>query len=137
MLCTFWRANRSGGGKTKLCHVSVIDSHGNRPSICPLVVVQASFFILICCSYDDDSYGTNTIYGYTPLDYMDFVFVFDSRKLADAHMTAFEPESLGNLVAGMDFHKFYFDNGTFFICVLFPRIFFFALRLLDSYACLG
>ncbi|CAG7822499.1 unnamed protein product [Allacma fusca] len=33
-------------------------------------------------------------------------------KLADAHMTAFEPESLGNLVAGMDFHKFYFDNGV-------------------------
>jgi len=32
-------------------------------------------------------------------------------KLADPHMTAFEPESLGNLVAGMDFHKFYFDNG--------------------------
>jgi len=32
-------------------------------------------------------------------------------KLADPHMTAFEPESLGNLVAGMDFHKFYFENG--------------------------
>ena len=25
-------------------------------------------------------------------------------------MTAFEPESLSNLVEGMDFHKFYFDN---------------------------
>lgn len=25
-------------------------------------------------------------------------------------MTAFEPESVGNLVAGMDFHRFYFDN---------------------------
>ena len=25
-------------------------------------------------------------------------------------MTAFEPEALGNLVEGMDFHKFYFDN---------------------------
>ena len=49
------------------------------------------------------------------------VFVFDSRKLADAHMTAFEPESLGNLVAGMDFHKFYFDNGTlFFMCFISP-----------------
>jgi hypothetical protein len=26
-------------------------------------------------------------------------------------MTAFEPGALGNLVEGMDFHKFYFDNG--------------------------
>lgn len=25
-------------------------------------------------------------------------------------MTAFEPESVGNLVAGMDFHRFYFEN---------------------------
>lgn len=32
-------------------------------------------------------------------------------------MTAFEPEALGNLIEGMDFHKFYFDNGKaiFFI----------------------
>lgn len=28
-------------------------------------------------------------------------------------MTAFEPEALGNLVEGMDFHKFYFDNGNY------------------------
>jgi len=33
-------------------------------------------------------------------------------KLADPHMTAFEPESLGNLVAGLDFHRFYFDNSV-------------------------
>lgn len=26
-------------------------------------------------------------------------------------MTCFEPETLGNLIEGMDFHKFYFDNG--------------------------
>ena len=25
-------------------------------------------------------------------------------------MTAFEPEAIGNLVEGLDFHKFYFDN---------------------------
>lgn len=24
-------------------------------------------------------------------------------------MTAFEPEAMGNLIEGMDFHKFYFD----------------------------
>jgi hypothetical protein len=32
-------------------------------------------------------------------------------KICDPHVTAFEPESLGNLVEGMDFHKFYFENG--------------------------
>ncbi|XP_076361596.1 calcium/calmodulin-dependent protein kinase type II alpha chain isoform X14 [Tachypleus tridentatus] len=31
-------------------------------------------------------------------------------KYCDPHLTAFEPEALGNLVEGMDFHKFYFDN---------------------------
>uniref|UniRef100_T1INT6 calcium/calmodulin-dependent protein kinase n=1 Tax=Strigamia maritima TaxID=126957 RepID=T1INT6_STRMM len=31
-------------------------------------------------------------------------------KICDPHITSFEPESLGNLVEGMDFHKFYFEN---------------------------
>ncbi|XP_067011001.1 calcium/calmodulin-dependent protein kinase type II alpha chain isoform X9 [Anabrus simplex] len=36
---------------------------------------------------------------------------FDAyTKLCDPHLTAFEPEALGNLVEGLDFHKFYFDN---------------------------
>ncbi|XP_044736608.1 calcium/calmodulin-dependent protein kinase type II alpha chain isoform X11 [Chrysoperla carnea] len=33
-------------------------------------------------------------------------------KICDPHLTAFEPEAMGNLVEGMDFHKFYFDNGN-------------------------
>lgn len=31
-------------------------------------------------------------------------------KLVDPHLTAIEPESKGNLVEGMEFHKFYFEN---------------------------
>lgn len=33
------------------------------------------------------------------------------RKLCDPNMTAFEPDALGNLITGMEFHKFYFENG--------------------------
>lgn len=39
--------------------------------------------------------------------------IYASRKICDPHMTAFEPEAIGNLVEGMDFHKFYFDNGNY------------------------
>ncbi|CAB3369402.1 Hypothetical predicted protein [Cloeon dipterum] len=36
---------------------------------------------------------------------------FDAyTKICDPHLTAFEPEALGNLVEGMDFHKFFFEN---------------------------
>jgi calcium/calmodulin-dependent protein kinase (CaM kinase) II len=33
-------------------------------------------------------------------------------RLCDPNMTAFEPEAIGNLVEGLEFHKFYFDNLT-------------------------
>lgn len=39
-------------------------------------------------------------------------YLFYFSKICDPHLTAFEPEALGNLVEGMDFHKFYFDNGS-------------------------
>ncbi|XP_043912578.1 calcium/calmodulin-dependent protein kinase type II subunit gamma isoform X14 [Protopterus annectens] len=36
---------------------------------------------------------------------------FDAyTKICDPALTSFEPEALGNLVEGMDFHKFYFEN---------------------------
>ncbi|XP_061115946.1 calcium/calmodulin-dependent protein kinase (CaM kinase) II beta 1 isoform X2 [Conger conger] len=36
---------------------------------------------------------------------------FDAyAKICDPGLTSFEPEALGNLVEGMDFHKFYFEN---------------------------
>lgn len=41
------------------------------------------------------------------------------RRLCDPSMTCFEPEALGNLIEGMDFHKFYFDNSKLFCFKLF------------------
>uniref|UniRef100_A0A673AS22 calcium/calmodulin-dependent protein kinase n=1 Tax=Sphaeramia orbicularis TaxID=375764 RepID=A0A673AS22_9TELE len=38
-----------------------------------------------------------------------FLF-FNNRRICDPGLTSFEPEALGNLVEGMDFHKFYFEN---------------------------
>ncbi|EYC45889.1 hypothetical protein Y032_0414g1039 [Ancylostoma ceylanicum] len=32
-------------------------------------------------------------------------------KLCDPAMTCFEPEALGNLIEGVEFHRFYFDYG--------------------------
>ncbi|TMS40038.1 hypothetical protein L596_006473 [Steinernema carpocapsae] len=38
---------------------------------------------------------------------------YDSyAKLCDPSMTCFEPETLGNLIEGMDFHRFYFDTSA-------------------------
>lgn len=38
-----------------------------------------------------------------------YIFLF-LRRICDPGLTSFEPEALGNLVEGMDFHKFYFEN---------------------------
>lgn len=38
------------------------------------------------------------------------IFVRLSSKMCDPAVTAFEPEALGNLVEGLDFHRFYFEN---------------------------
>uniref|UniRef100_A0A7N6AYA6 calcium/calmodulin-dependent protein kinase n=1 Tax=Anabas testudineus TaxID=64144 RepID=A0A7N6AYA6_ANATE len=35
-------------------------------------------------------------------------------KICDPGLTSFEPEALGNLVEGTDFHRFYFENGKEF-----------------------
>ena len=37
--------------------------------------------------------------------------IYSCSKYVDPQLTCFEPEARGNLIEGMDFHKFYFDNG--------------------------
>ena len=36
-------------------------------------------------------------------------------KLVDPNVTSFEPEAVGNLVSGLDFHKYWFENRKYFI----------------------
>ena len=53
----------------------------------------------------------------------------------DPHLTAFEPEARGNLVEGLEFQKFYFDNGKlhlFFFLLLLLLFFFFCIVCLMS-----
>ncbi|XP_063276693.1 calcium/calmodulin-dependent protein kinase type II subunit beta isoform X3 [Prinia subflava] len=38
-------------------------------------------------------------------------------KICDPGLTSFEPEALGNLVEGMDFHRFYFENCKYPTCL--------------------
>jgi len=53
---------------------------------------------------------------------------FDAyTKLCDPNITAFEPEALGNLVEGIEFHRFYFDNSlkqskTTNVTILNPQV---------------
>uniref|UniRef100_A0A8C7KDC5 calcium/calmodulin-dependent protein kinase n=1 Tax=Oncorhynchus kisutch TaxID=8019 RepID=A0A8C7KDC5_ONCKI len=43
-------------------------------------------------------------------------------KICDPGLTSFEPEALGNLVEGHDFHRFYFDNGNTSISKVIQKI---------------
>jgi hypothetical protein len=49
-------------------------------------------------------------------------FLLIHRKICDPHLTAFEPEALGNLVEGMDFHKFFFENGNYVSSFALPFV---------------
>lgn len=48
-------------------------------------------------------------------------------KLVDPQLTCFEPETCGNLIEGLDFHRFYFDNASKSykasnMCILNPHV---------------
>ncbi|XP_055353842.1 calcium/calmodulin-dependent protein kinase type II subunit alpha-like isoform X1 [Paramacrobiotus metropolitanus] len=58
------------------------------------------------------SAGDFESYSYNVDTFTYWMLKFFCRKLCDPSLTAFEPEALGHLVTGMDFHQFYFDNHT-------------------------
>lgn len=51
-----------------------------------------------------------------------FPLTSSPRKMCDPGMTAFEPEALGNLVEGLDFHRFYFENREQFLLFGVPVV---------------
>lgn len=59
--------------------------------------VSSIHFLLICCCHCHVFEG--------------FLCLVIHRKICDPGLTSFEPEALGNLVEGTDFHRFYFENG--------------------------
>ncbi|NWU91387.1 KCC2D kinase, partial [Upupa epops] len=54
-------------------------------------------------------------------------------KICDPGLTSFEPEALGNLVEGMDFHRFYFENGKCSFAIAIDLHLFLVIVLLWSY----
>lgn len=60
------------------------------------------------------------------------------RKICDPHVTSFEPEALGNLVEGLEFHKFFFDNRELFLAVhrFITHLIFFTSFCLFLFHCL-
>uniref|UniRef100_A0A8C7XGD7 calcium/calmodulin-dependent protein kinase n=1 Tax=Oryzias sinensis TaxID=183150 RepID=A0A8C7XGD7_9TELE len=99
---------------------------------CFSVVIVVSLLPLLCCFIkgfslflQESSESTNTTIEDedTRVKKQDIIKVteqlieaisngdFESyTKMCDPAVTAFEPEALGNLVEGLDFHRFYFEN---------------------------
>jgi hypothetical protein len=53
------------------------------------------------------------ILGTSRIDLLNIIPNYFYSKLCDFSMTCFEEETKGNLVQGLEFHKFYMENGRF------------------------
>uniref|UniRef100_A0A673LD60 calcium/calmodulin-dependent protein kinase n=1 Tax=Sinocyclocheilus rhinocerous TaxID=307959 RepID=A0A673LD60_9TELE len=60
----------------------------------------------------DIHFNVKTTLNMINYQYVNMIYytMFVCRKMCDPSVSAFEPEALGNLVEGLDFHRFYFDN---------------------------
>ena len=95
-------------GHTKHCHCSTVSSHMCQNTTWAVILHGGSAssthaLFLSCCltvsipdSYLSASLSLSLSHPYS--------------KMCDPSVTAFEPEALGNLVEGLDFHRFYFEN---------------------------
>uniref|UniRef100_A0A8C2IBS1 calcium/calmodulin-dependent protein kinase n=2 Tax=Cyprinus carpio TaxID=7962 RepID=A0A8C2IBS1_CYPCA len=81
---SLYKAVRSSSGKSTNTTIEDEDTRVNAKTT----------FIMIYCQYI----------------IMIYCIMFVCRKMCDPSVTAFEPEALGNLVEGLDFHRFYFEN---------------------------
>ncbi|XP_035731167.1 calcium/calmodulin-dependent protein kinase type II delta chain isoform X11 [Vespa mandarinia] len=85
------RAAVCGGGPALNAHHPITNCDGERDDARRQEIIKMTEQLI-------ESISTGDFEAYT--------------KICDPHLTAFEPEALGNLVEGMDFHKFYFDNAV-------------------------
>uniref|UniRef100_A0A4W3H5W6 calcium/calmodulin-dependent protein kinase n=1 Tax=Callorhinchus milii TaxID=7868 RepID=A0A4W3H5W6_CALMI len=90
----------------------------------PTTMVPAEFLFPSCCNFEStDSCNTTTEDEEVKARKQDIIKITEQlieainngdfeayTKICDPGLTSFEPEALGNLVEGMDFHKFYFEN---------------------------
>uniref|UniRef100_A0A6G1SQM5 calcium/calmodulin-dependent protein kinase n=1 Tax=Aceria tosichella TaxID=561515 RepID=A0A6G1SQM5_9ACAR len=92
--------------------------NNNRSSVKPDYVEAAGHSgdanFLTVTSNDAQSSRINLIIKLTEqlLDTIDNGDFEKYKRLCAPSITAFEPETLGNLIEGTDFHKLYFDSGT-------------------------
>ncbi|KAK8749343.1 hypothetical protein OTU49_015805 [Cherax quadricarinatus] len=85
------KSSSSQLSSTQLCSNQLISANRNNNVLDPRKqeIIKATEQLIDCINGGDFE-------GYT--------------KICDTHLTSFEPEALGNLVEGLEFHKFYFDN---------------------------
>uniref|UniRef100_A0AAY4AZ83 calcium/calmodulin-dependent protein kinase n=1 Tax=Denticeps clupeoides TaxID=299321 RepID=A0AAY4AZ83_9TELE len=100
----------------------VTSPKGNIPSPA-LVFTFLSLLFLLCLSESSDSSNTTIEDEDVKARKQEIIKITEQlieainngdfeayAKICDPGLTSFEPEALGNLVEGMDFHRFYFEN---------------------------
>uniref|UniRef100_A0A8C6KWQ5 calcium/calmodulin-dependent protein kinase n=1 Tax=Nothobranchius furzeri TaxID=105023 RepID=A0A8C6KWQ5_NOTFU len=94
-------------GSTESCNNAEEEEMKGRKGSCPTFtysLFSPSFFLSPACKQEIIKMTEQLIEAINNGDFEAYT------KICDPGLTSFEPEALGNLVEGMDFHKFYFEN---------------------------